>query len=55
MAWCFWVVQVVFHTEIGQLLDLTSQPLDGEVDLDRFTVERYVFQTTTMCFLPRNC
>ncbi|KUF87498.1 Peroxiredoxin-2 [Phytophthora nicotianae] len=32
---------VVFHTEIGQLLDLTSQPLDGEVDLDRFTVERY--------------
>ncbi|CAH0479746.1 unnamed protein product [Peronospora belbahrii] len=32
---------VVFHTEIGQLLDLTSQPLDGEVDLDRFTLERY--------------
>ncbi|KAJ8550509.1 hypothetical protein ON010_g10562 [Phytophthora cinnamomi] len=32
---------VVFHTEIGQLLDLTSQPLDGEADLDRFTVERY--------------
>ncbi|CAI5717768.1 hypothetical protein KXD40_001126 [Peronospora effusa] len=32
---------VVFHTEIGQLLDLTSQPLDGEVDLDRFTSERY--------------
>ncbi|KAG1701553.1 hypothetical protein DVH05_010854 [Phytophthora capsici] len=32
---------VVFHTEIGQLLDLTSQPLDGDVDLDRFTVERY--------------
>uniref|UniRef100_M4BYV0 Farnesyl pyrophosphate synthase n=1 Tax=Hyaloperonospora arabidopsidis (strain Emoy2) TaxID=559515 RepID=M4BYV0_HYAAE len=32
---------VIFHTEIGQLLDLTSQPLDKEVDLDRFTVERY--------------
>ncbi|KAG7394283.1 hypothetical protein PHYBOEH_005395 [Phytophthora boehmeriae] len=32
---------VVFHTEIGQLLDLTSQPLDAEVDLDRFTVDRY--------------
>ncbi|CEG43511.1 farnesyl pyrophosphate synthetase [Plasmopara halstedii] len=32
---------VVFHTEIGQLLDLTSQPLNAELDLDRFTVERY--------------
>ncbi|RLN90403.1 hypothetical protein BBJ28_00007709 [Nothophytophthora sp. Chile5] len=34
--------QVVFHTEMGQLLDLTSQPQDGEVDLTRFTVERCV-------------
>ncbi|KAI9921499.1 hypothetical protein PsorP6_002483 [Peronosclerospora sorghi] len=32
---------VVFNTEIGQLLDLTSQPLDGELDLDRFTLKRY--------------
>ncbi|CAI5741168.1 unnamed protein product [Hyaloperonospora brassicae] len=32
---------VIFHTEIGQLLDLTSQSLDKEVDLDRFTIERY--------------
>ncbi|RLN88343.1 hypothetical protein BBJ28_00000677 [Nothophytophthora sp. Chile5] len=27
---------VVFHTEMGQLLDLTSQPQDGEVDLTRY-------------------
>jgi len=29
------------QTEFGQLLDLTSQPLDCEIDLSRFTVERY--------------
>lgn len=33
--------EVVLHTEIGQLLDLTSQPLDGKVDLGRFSIERY--------------
>ncbi|KAE9019122.1 hypothetical protein PR003_g13459 [Phytophthora rubi] len=32
---------VVFHSDIGQLIDLPSQHLDGEVDLDRFTVESY--------------
>jgi farnesyl diphosphate synthase len=32
---------VIFRTELGQLLDLTSQPLDAEPDLTRFTVERY--------------
>lgn len=26
---------------MGQLLDLTSQPTDGEIDLDRFTLQRY--------------
>lgn len=29
------------QTEFGQLLDLTSQPLDGKIDLTRFTMERY--------------
>jgi farnesyl diphosphate synthase len=29
------------QTEMGQLLDLTSQPLDGNKDLNRFTMERY--------------
>lgn len=29
------------QTEYGQLMDLTSQPLDGEKDLNRFTMERY--------------
>jgi len=33
--------QVTFKTEMGQLLDLTSQPLDKPVDLNRFTLERY--------------
>ncbi|TMW63178.1 hypothetical protein Poli38472_002119 [Pythium oligandrum] len=32
---------VIFRTELGQLLDLTSQPLGQEPDLDRFTLERY--------------
>lgn len=36
--------ETTWQTELGQLLDLTSQPLPGsggEVDLDRFTLERY--------------
>lgn len=32
--------QVIYRTELGQLLDLTSQPLDAEPDLARFTPER---------------
>ena len=32
---------VTFQTELGQLLDLTSNPIDGPTDLDRFTAERY--------------
>ena len=34
--------EVIYQTELGQLLDLTSQPMDGPTDLDRFTHERYV-------------
>lgn len=30
------------QTELGQLLDLTSQPQDGSIDLSRFTTERYM-------------
>ena len=30
------------QTEMGQLLDLTSQPQDGTIDLSRFTMERYM-------------
>lgn len=33
--------EVIYQTELGQLLDLTSQPMDGPVDLHRFTAERY--------------
>jgi farnesyl diphosphate synthase len=33
--------QVTLQTEMGQLLDLTSQPTAGEIDLERFTLERY--------------
>lgn len=33
--------EVIYQTELGQLLDLTSQPMDGPVDLNRFTSERY--------------
>lgn len=35
--------ETTWQTELGQLLDLTSQPLPGagEIDLDRFTIERY--------------
>ncbi len=35
------VGQVVLQTELGQLLDLTSAPMGGPVDLTRFTLERY--------------
>ena len=35
-------LQVTRQTELGQLLDLTSQPLDGVIDLSRFTLERYI-------------
>jgi farnesyl diphosphate synthase len=35
--------QVTWQTELGQLMDLTSQPQPGAgaIDLDRFTLERY--------------
>ena len=29
------------QTELGQLLDLTSQPQDSPIDLNRFTIQRY--------------
>ena len=35
---------IKWHTELGQMLDLTTSPLPGsggEVDLERFTLERY--------------
>jgi farnesyl diphosphate synthase len=32
---------VTFQTELGQLMDLTSNPIEGPTDLDRFTPERY--------------
>jgi farnesyl diphosphate synthase len=34
-------IEVTRQTELGQLMDLTSQPQGGEIDLDRFTMERY--------------
>jgi len=34
-------IEVTRQTEFGQLLDLTSQPLGGPIDLERFTLERY--------------
>jgi len=35
-------LEVTQQTEFGQLLDLTSQPMDSDViDLSRFTLERY--------------
>jgi farnesyl diphosphate synthase len=34
-------IEVSRQTELGQLLDLTSQPQDGIIDLERFTMERY--------------
>lgn len=30
------------QTELGQLLDLTSQPTGGDIDLQRFTMARYI-------------
>ena len=35
------MLDVIQKTEFGQLLDLTSQPSDGKIDLERFTAERY--------------
>ncbi|RHY30318.1 hypothetical protein DYB32_004413 [Aphanomyces invadans] len=40
--------EVILQTEFGQLLDLTSQPLDGPTNLDRFTIERGV--TDPACY-----
>ena len=34
-------IETTRQTEFGQLLDLTSTPLDGKVDLSRYTIERY--------------
>ena len=36
--------ETTWQTELGQMLDLTSQPQPGSglpIDLDRFTLERY--------------
>jgi farnesyl diphosphate synthase len=35
------MLDVTQKTEFGQLLDLTSQPADGKLDLNRFTLQRY--------------
>jgi hypothetical protein len=32
--------QVILQTQLGQLMDLTSAPVGGPVDLNRFTIER---------------
>ena len=34
-------ISVIQKTEVGQLLDLTSQPMGQPADLDRFTLQRY--------------
>lgn len=34
-------IETTRQTELGQLLDLTSQPHVGGTDLNRFTKERY--------------
>ena len=34
-------IETTRQTELGQLMDLTSQPLEGPIDLNRFTIERY--------------
>eukprot|EP01034_Spumella_vulgaris_P025656 gene25656-32135_t len=34
-------IEVTRQTELGQLMDLTSQPLGGPIDLSRFTLDRY--------------
>eukprot|EP00597_Dinobryon_sp_UTEXLB2267_P003256 CAMPEP_0170080140 /NCGR_PEP_ID=MMETSP0019_2-20121128/16355_1 /TAXON_ID=98059 /ORGANISM="Dinobryon sp., Strain UTEXLB2267" /LENGTH=480 /DNA_ID=CAMNT_0010293967 /DNA_START=16 /DNA_END=1458 /DNA_ORIENTATION=+ len=35
-------IEVTRQTELGQLLDLTSQPHEGPIDLNRFTLDRYI-------------
>ncbi|KAL7568599.1 hypothetical protein ACA910_022702 [Epithemia clementina (nom. ined.)] len=35
------IINVIQKTELGQLLDLTSQSADGKTDFTRFTMERY--------------
>lgn len=35
-------LEVTRQTELGQLLDLTSQRLDKQIDLSRFTIRRYM-------------
>jgi farnesyl diphosphate synthase len=35
------VITVIQKTEVGQLLDLTSQPMGQPADLERFTLQRY--------------
>ena len=35
-------IETTRQTELGQLLDLTSQTQDGTIDLSRFTTERYM-------------
>jgi farnesyl diphosphate synthase len=34
-------IETTRQTELGQLLDLTSQPQGGQIDLSRFTLTRY--------------
>ncbi len=43
---CYGALLDLFHettmqTEVGQLLDLTTQPIEGPVDLNLFTLDRY--------------
>jgi farnesyl diphosphate synthase len=33
--------ETTMQTEVGQLLDLTTQPIEGPVDLEKFTLKRY--------------
>lgn len=33
--------ETTMQTEVGQLLDLTTQPIVGPIDLEKFTLERY--------------
>jgi len=35
-------IEVTRQTEFGQLMDLTSQPQGGVIDLSRFTMQRYI-------------
>lgn len=35
------LVETIYQTELGQLLDLTTQPPSGKVDLNKYTEERY--------------